>query len=245
MARARRATDSVNSMSRPVPPQVIPRPPAWRPGRARARGRTSPCRADRHGHGPGAGRARGARPARTGAPRTSAPTAWSGPAVVVNESRRAGLCGSVNAAVLAVLFEEAGEARVILTRRSSRLRTHSGEVSFPGGRMNEGEGPGPAAVARGVRGDRTRPCLGHDGRLDQPGHDTGLRSLIMPVLATVPRAADAGGQPARGRARLRRPLAELADPSVFHEERWRMPGRTIAGTTTTPSRSGSSRCRAR
>ncbi len=39
------------------------------------------------------------------------------------------------AAVLVALFEEAGEARVLLTVRSSRLRSHQGEVAFPGGRL--------------------------------------------------------------------------------------------------------------
>src|SRR6516162_4615265 len=46
---------------------------------------------------------------------------------------------AINAGVLAALFEEEGEARVVLTRRSDDLRTHQGQVSFPGGRVDEGE----------------------------------------------------------------------------------------------------------
>ena len=53
----------------------------------------------------------------------------------------------VNAAVLAALFEEDGEARLVLTRRSTKLRSHRGEVSFPGGRIDPGEDP-PAAALR-------------------------------------------------------------------------------------------------
>ncbi|KAI4365158.1 hypothetical protein MLD38_021172 [Melastoma candidum] len=42
------------------------------------------------------------------------------------------------AAVLVCLFEgEGGDFRVILTKRSSRLSTHSGEVSLPGGKAEE------------------------------------------------------------------------------------------------------------
>lgn len=42
------------------------------------------------------------------------------------------------AAVLICLFEgDDGEFRVILTKRSSRLSTHSGEVSLPGGKADE------------------------------------------------------------------------------------------------------------
>ncbi|CAI0445083.1 unnamed protein product [Linum tenue] len=44
------------------------------------------------------------------------------------------------AAVLVCIFEgDCGEFRVILTKRSSRLSTHSGEVSLPGGKAEEGD----------------------------------------------------------------------------------------------------------
>ncbi|XP_077249588.1 nudix hydrolase 22, chloroplastic-like [Tasmannia lanceolata] len=44
------------------------------------------------------------------------------------------------AAVLICLFEgDAGDLRVILTKRSSKLSTHSGEVSLPGGKREEGD----------------------------------------------------------------------------------------------------------
>ncbi|BFG27887.1 hypothetical protein CerSpe_141610 [Prunus speciosa] len=44
------------------------------------------------------------------------------------------------AAVLLCLFEgDAGDLRVILTKRSSKLSTHSGEVALPGGKTEEGD----------------------------------------------------------------------------------------------------------
>uniref|UniRef100_A0A5B7A9L7 Nudix hydrolase domain-containing protein n=1 Tax=Davidia involucrata TaxID=16924 RepID=A0A5B7A9L7_DAVIN len=44
------------------------------------------------------------------------------------------------AAVLICLFEgDDGDLRVILTKRSSGLSTHSGEVSLPGGKTDEGD----------------------------------------------------------------------------------------------------------
>ncbi|KAI4296866.1 hypothetical protein L6164_036786 [Bauhinia variegata] len=44
------------------------------------------------------------------------------------------------AAVLICLFEgDAGDLRVILTKRSSKLSTHSGEVALPGGKAEEGD----------------------------------------------------------------------------------------------------------
>ena len=49
------------------------------------------------------------------------------------------LPGARSAAVLVALFEEDGEARVVLTRRTTTLPSHHGEVSFPGGKVIEGE----------------------------------------------------------------------------------------------------------
>ena len=40
-------------------------------------------------------------------------------------------------AVLVALFEESGESHVVLTRRSFEMRSHRGEIAFPGGRGHE------------------------------------------------------------------------------------------------------------
>jgi 8-oxo-dGTP pyrophosphatase MutT (NUDIX family) len=51
------------------------------------------------------------------------------------------------AAVLVLIHPDAdGEARVVLTERATRDGYHSGEVSFPGGRMEPGD-DGPAGTA--------------------------------------------------------------------------------------------------
>ena len=43
-------------------------------------------------------------------------------------------------AVLVLIADDAdGNAGVLLTRRSTTLRSHSGEISFPGGRLDPGE----------------------------------------------------------------------------------------------------------
>ena len=118
-------------MSRSDPPQVIPRPRTWRPGADAPW--TSVPPAQRTGIGIdrvlaslGALGQHGPVPADAGADRALRST------VLVNEAN-APLVRRVNAAVLAVLFEEKGESRLVLTRRSSAMRTHRGEVSFPGG----------------------------------------------------------------------------------------------------------------
>jgi 8-oxo-dGTP pyrophosphatase MutT (NUDIX family) len=49
------------------------------------------------------------------------------------------VAGARAAAVLVALFEEDGETRVVLTRRTTTLPSHRGEVSFPGGKADVGE----------------------------------------------------------------------------------------------------------
>jgi 8-oxo-dGTP pyrophosphatase MutT (NUDIX family) len=47
--------------------------------------------------------------------------------------------GRTEAAVLAALYVEDGELHALFTRRHRDLRSHPGEISFPGGRRDEGE----------------------------------------------------------------------------------------------------------
>ena len=55
-------------------------------------------------------------------------------------------------------------------------------------------------------------------------------SLILPVLATVAQRPRLVANPAEVERVFDVRLAELADPAIFHEERWRMPGRSIPGS---------------
>ena len=50
------------------------------------------------------------------------------------------------AAVLVPFFEDVGQTRLVLTRRSSDLPSHQGEVAFPGGKVHEGEALQAAAL---------------------------------------------------------------------------------------------------
>ena len=51
-----------------------------------------------------------------------------------------------DAAVLIPIVERAEGETVLLTRRSDSLHSHSGQVAFPGGRFDPGEGPVEAAL---------------------------------------------------------------------------------------------------
>jgi 8-oxo-dGTP pyrophosphatase MutT (NUDIX family) len=41
--------------------------------------------------------------------------------------------------VLVLLYEQAGELRVLLTTRSKSLRAHPGQTALPGGKADEGD----------------------------------------------------------------------------------------------------------
>lgn len=47
--------------------------------------------------------------------------------------------GLIRAAVLIPLFKKDGEYHVLLTRRTDKVGHHKGQVSFPGGRQDQGE----------------------------------------------------------------------------------------------------------
>jgi 8-oxo-dGTP pyrophosphatase MutT (NUDIX family) len=47
--------------------------------------------------------------------------------------------GAINAAVLVPLYVHHGRLHTVFTRRNDDLRRHPGEISFPGGRYDEGE----------------------------------------------------------------------------------------------------------
>lgn len=130
------------------------------------------------------------------------------------------LPGTQAAAVLVALFEEAGQARVLLTRRTTTLPSHQGEVSFPGGKVHEGE----ALVAAALR--EAREEVGLDpadvevvGELD---HLTTVASryVVAPFVGTLAGRPTLVPSPAEVDAVLDVALVDLLAAGVFAEERW-------------------------
>jgi len=128
------------------------------------------------------------------------------------------------AAVLVALFEEGGEARVILTRRSSNLRSHTGEVAFPGGRLEPAEDPLAGALREASEEVGLDPASADVLGELPPLSTLSSRSSISPFVAALPGRPDLRPNPAEVERIFDVTLAELASPGVYHEERWPVPG---------------------
>jgi 8-oxo-dGTP pyrophosphatase MutT (NUDIX family) len=136
----------------------------------------------------------------------------------------------VNSGVLAALFEEHGETRVVLTRRSTDLRTHQGQVSFPGGRIDEGEDGTAAALREAYEEVGLDPSLVTTVGWLHPLMTMVSSSFILPVVGTLAARPRLVPNPGEVDRIFDVSLAELADPAIFAEERWRIPGRVIEGS---------------
>jgi 8-oxo-dGTP pyrophosphatase MutT (NUDIX family) len=202
-----------------APKRVIPRPPAKRPG--------SPAPwaglpADQR-RGISLDRVRAA----LAADGTSEPTRGpDGPGPASAPFPDAPGSDGRPAAVLVALFEEDGEARVILTVRSGRLRSHTGEVAFPGGRVEQGESVVEAALREAseevaldpqqvtvIRALTAMPTISSNTTMTPIVGTLGSRPSLRPSPAEVDRIFDVA-------------LSELVADDAFHEEWWSVPGRT-------------------
>jgi 8-oxo-dGTP pyrophosphatase MutT (NUDIX family) len=131
------------------------------------------------------------------------------------------------AAVLVPLFESDGETRVVLTRRAAHLRTHTGEVSFPGGRLDAGESPEVGALREAAEEVGLDPA-----QVEVVGRLTTLATFssgatITPVVGVLPGAPRLTANPHEVEHVFDVSLAELAADGVFREERWVVPGRLL------------------
>jgi 8-oxo-dGTP pyrophosphatase MutT (NUDIX family) len=147
--------------------------------------------------------------------------AGAGPPV---RSEREGMPGIDRAsAVLAPLYEDGSELHVVLTRRTWDLRSHQGEVSFPGGRQDEGEDlPGTALREANEEIALDPGAVEIVGELDHLATVTS-RSFIVPYVGSLSGVPELEPNPAEVEAVLHVPIAELLDPAIFREERWRFP----------------------
>jgi 8-oxo-dGTP pyrophosphatase MutT (NUDIX family) len=148
-------------------------------------------------------------------------------------SRRDHLAGAdaQAAAVLLAMFEEHGEARLILTKRPDTLPTHQGQIAFPGGKFDpEVDADLAAAALReaheeiGLEPHRVNLIA----ELDHIGTVVSSFS-IAPFVGVLDRRPSLIAAPGEVTSVFDVAVSELLDNAAWREERWDMPWIDDAG----------------
>lgn len=116
-----------------------------------------------------------------------------------------------------------GAPRVILTKRSSVLKHHPGQIAFPGGKQDEGDADVTAAALREAHEEIGLPrdlpqIIGH-----LPEHETVTSFHVTPVVALIDRTFDVTPEPGEVDEVFSVPLSHLlnADNYIIESRRWR------------------------
>lgn len=128
------------------------------------------------------------------------------------------------AAVLIPIFEEHGEARVILTRRPESMPSHRGDIAFPGGGFKDGQDLTLTDTA--LREAHEEIGLAPDyvdvvAELDTLG-TVGAPYTITPFLGLIDQRPTLVAQSSEVERIFDVSLADLLADGVHHEERWEM-----------------------
>ena len=120
------------------------------------------------------------------------------------------------AGVLVPVITKADALHVILTKRSSALKHHPGQIAFPGGKVDEGDANTQAAALReaheeiGLAPDNVE-ILG-----DLPCHETVTGFTVTPVLGRVRADFDPTPEPGEVAEVFTTPLSHLADINNYY-----------------------------
>ena len=127
------------------------------------------------------------------------------------------------AGVLAAITEKPDGFHVILTKRSSALKHHPGQIAFPGGKQDEGDADVTAAALREAEEEIGLPrgqveVLGH-----LPAHETVTGFMVTPVVGYVARPFDIIPEPDEVAEVFTAPLSHVLNAANFVVEgrRWR------------------------
>ncbi|HKV57662.1 MAG TPA: CoA pyrophosphatase [Ktedonobacteraceae bacterium] len=130
------------------------------------------------------------------------------------------------AAVLIGLFEREGEATLIFIRRASTLRSHSGEIAFPGGSVDATDASSARTALREAQEEiGLLPARAEVLGILSPVFTVVSNFLITPVVAFLPQGpGELRLQASEVADLLLLPLRGLADPTIAHTEEWMRDG---------------------
>lgn len=129
--------------------------------------------------------------------------------------------GRARSAVLVPMYrDDADDVRVILTKRPEHMRKHPGDVVFPGGRMEQGEGPEQTAIREACE-EIGLPESAVDvvGGLS-PVTTRDPRHLIVPVVARVERPAELIPDEREVEVIIEPRMTDLLDDANWQKSRW-------------------------
>lgn len=140
------------------------------------------------------------------------------PDTVLPEGRRLRPAG-----VLVGIETYSAEPQVLLTKRSSALKHHPGQIAFPGGKVDAGDRDVTDAALREAWEEVALPralprVLGH-----LPCHETVTGFQVTPVIALIEQPFDARAEAGEVAEIFRAPLAHVLDVERYQVQsrRWR------------------------
>ena len=128
------------------------------------------------------------------------------------------------AAVLVAVAGDGDAARLLLTKRSSALRHHPGQIAFPGGKQDAGDADLHATALREAHEEIGLAPGDVEILGDLPRHETVTGFDVTPVLARVRAPFAPLAEPGEVAEAFEVPLAHVLDPRRFRVERRRWKG---------------------
>lgn len=140
------------------------------------------------------------------------------PGVALPENRRLRPAG-----VLVALSDHNGTPQVILTKRSSALKHHPGQIAFPGGKQDDTDADVTAAALREAEEEIALDRSNVEVLGTLPAHETVTGFIVTPVLARVHAHFEPRAEPGEVAEVFEAPLAHVTDPARFiiQSRRWR------------------------
>jgi len=127
------------------------------------------------------------------------------------------------AGVLAPIQLVDGRLELLLTKRSSALKHHPGQIAFPGGKQDPGDADSIAAALREAHEEIGLPPENVEVLGTLPVHDTVTSFAVTPVIGLIRDRFDIRPEPGEVAEVFSVPLSHVLDPANYlvQSRRWR------------------------